>query len=359
MGMGSHDGSCVCVGYVYSKVSKNDVYQESRSDGKCKVRRARNRGGDHLLQIDTRVRDLTFRPHGTRRSEALCVLVKHNLALVFDELALLVHAVQLAPAAWRTLEDETGALETLAEGRARFPGVVMRDLARDVVEDVGLGDTVGRACTDPAEERTGTTEERAVERGQCAAGEGEGRGTVVREERVGVLQEGDHDQPVVDPHVRDEVEADHLGERARVAPVDERGEPDEDTEIADEDLPELVLGEQRSLGHKVVGALGVRLAGGVADEVHLPAEDDVASRADDGADGRVAECLPELSHDLLGNAATVDVFLGCVECGETEILAGLGHKHLILVDVACAGMVLRVCDTPRMVRDAETEETCV
>ena len=83
--------------------------------------------------------------------------------------------------------------------KAEHARVVVRDLAADVVEDVRLGDAVRRDGADPAHEAAKVAEEAAVEGRERAALEGELALAVVRQEGVGVLEEGDQDEPVVDP----------------------------------------------------------------------------------------------------------------------------------------------------------------
>ena len=77
----------------------------------------------------------------------------------------------------------------------------MGNLAANVVNDVGLRDTVGSMSTDPTHEFAAVTEQASVEGGQGTTLEGELGSTVVGEEGVGVLQEGDQDKPVVDPAI--------------------------------------------------------------------------------------------------------------------------------------------------------------
>lgn len=75
----------------------------------------------------------------------------------------------------------------------------MRDLAAYVMEDMGLGDTVGSMGTDPGHDASEVTEEVAVHGGKSTAGESELASAVVGKKRVGVLEEGDEDEPVIDP----------------------------------------------------------------------------------------------------------------------------------------------------------------
>jgi hypothetical protein len=76
----------------------------------------------------------------------------------------------------------------LPERICRLPRVVVRDLGRDVVGNVGLADTVEDVLADGAHELSvnggkGTSSERPLV------------GGVVREDRVGVLKVGDEDEP--------------------------------------------------------------------------------------------------------------------------------------------------------------------
>ena len=89
--------------------------------------------------------------------------------------------------------------ESGSQSIAGLPGIVMRNLAADMVEDVGFGDTVGNSGTDPSSDRAKITEEATVESRESTPGESEFRSTVVGEERVGMLEEGNQNEPVVDP----------------------------------------------------------------------------------------------------------------------------------------------------------------
>ena len=78
----------------------------------------------------------------------------------------------------------------------------MGNLAANVVEDVGLGDTVGSSGTEPSSNWAKITEEATVECRESTTGESEFRSTVMGEEGVGVLEEGNQNEPVVDPIFR-------------------------------------------------------------------------------------------------------------------------------------------------------------
>ena len=75
-----------------------------------------------------------------------------------------------------------------------LPSVVVGHLGRDVVSNVGLGDTVEGDGADPSEELS-------VDSAESASGEGPLVGRVVGQEGVGVLKEGDQDEPVVNPEI--------------------------------------------------------------------------------------------------------------------------------------------------------------
>jgi hypothetical protein len=82
---------------------------------------------------------------------------------------------------------DVGVAEELLERLSRLPSVVMRDLGRDVVRDVGLGDAVLEVRADEAKDV-------AVDGGERAAGESPSASGVVGDKRVGVLKERDEDE---------------------------------------------------------------------------------------------------------------------------------------------------------------------
>jgi hypothetical protein len=63
----------------------------------------------------------------------------------------------------------------------------MRDLARDMVQDVSLRDTMGHSCAEPGRDAAQVAEQAAVEGGEGTTGEGELGGTVMGNEGVSVL----------------------------------------------------------------------------------------------------------------------------------------------------------------------------
>ena len=77
--------------------------------------------------------------------------------------------------------------------------IVMRDLARDMVENVCLRDSMGSMGADPAHNGTKVSEQAAVQSSEGTTLEVELLGTVMGKEGIGVLQEGDQYEPVVDP----------------------------------------------------------------------------------------------------------------------------------------------------------------
>jgi hypothetical protein len=77
--------------------------------------------------------------------------------------------------------------------------MVMRDLAVNVVGNVGLGDTVRAGGSDPGHDGSKVAKEITVVSSQGTTGEGKLSRTIVREEGIRVLQECDQYEPVVDP----------------------------------------------------------------------------------------------------------------------------------------------------------------
>ena len=125
--------------------------------------------------------------------------------------------------------------------------------------------------TEPAEEWTGATEKRAVDGGDCTTLEVECGTAIVREVGVSVLEEGDQNEPVVDPEIRDTVDAGHLQETTGYRPIDKSSDPEENTNGADDNLVVLVRSENDRRRLEMVGHLRVvALTSSIADEIQRP-----------------------------------------------------------------------------------------
>lgn len=113
-----------------------------------------------------------------------------------------------------------------------FPSVVVRDLGRDVVGDVCLSNTVENVSANGTQEVTinggkGTTRESPLV------------GRVVGEDRVGVLKEGDEDEPVINPQVGDTVDGSDFFDTSLRSPEGKSSKDKYDTNVGPDDLPVL------------------------------------------------------------------------------------------------------------------------
>ena len=143
-----------------------------------------------------------------------------------------------------------------------------------MVEDVSLRDSVRDDPTEPAEEWASATEKRAVEGGERTTLEGECGAAVVRDVGVRVLEEGDQNEPVVGPEVRDTVDARHLQEPTGHRPVDKSTNPEENTDVTEDDLAVLVRRKHDRRRFEVVGHLGVVvLTRIIPEKIHRPSEE--------------------------------------------------------------------------------------
>ena len=75
----------------------------------------------------------------------------------------------------------------------------MGNLTGDMMQDMGLGDTVCGVRSNPPHDLTAVTEKVSVQSRQGTPRKGELGSSVMRKERIGMLQESDEYQPVVDP----------------------------------------------------------------------------------------------------------------------------------------------------------------
>jgi len=103
-------------------------------------------------------------------------------------------------------------METLAAGTNKDLRMIMRNLAGNMVQDVSLRDTIGCMGTDSSHGTSEVTQKAAVESSEGTASKGEFRSTVVGQEGIGVLQEGDENKPVVDPEIGNEICPERLEE---------------------------------------------------------------------------------------------------------------------------------------------------
>jgi len=92
------------------------------------------------LELDTGIRDVSTFLNGVLLGNTSSVLEENDTLVVLDEDTITVGLVERDKhVLLRSLVVRT---EEVLEGLCGFPGVVVRDLGRSVVSDVGLADTV-------------------------------------------------------------------------------------------------------------------------------------------------------------------------------------------------------------------------
>ena len=86
-----------------------------------------------------------------------------------------------------------------------------------------------------------------------------------------MLEDGDQDDPVVNPKIRDEIDTGHFPEAVSVGPVDEGTEPKKNSNVADDDLVTLMRSEDYSRWVEVVSRSWiVRLSSRIEEEICGP-----------------------------------------------------------------------------------------
>lgn len=209
----------------------------------------------HLLglgHVDTRVGDVSALFDGDLLSQPSGVFVKDDILIVLNKETVSVRSVEGSPHVL------VGAVvvraQELLQSLCGLPSVVVRDLGGDVVSNMSLADTVENPSTDWAEHVS-------VNGGEGSSGKSPLVGRVVGEQRVGVLEVGDEDQPVVDPKVRKEVDDQDLGDGSLVGPVAESSEGDPDSNVGNDDVPLVSsLEDDRGRGEVVGTSRVVRLS---------------------------------------------------------------------------------------------------
>lgn len=233
------------------------------------------------------------------------------------------------------------------DGVRGLVGVVKGNGGDVVVEDVSLDDAVEEVTADEAT--------LAINGGSGAANKVPFLGVVVRESRVGVLEEGNGDEPVVHPEVGEKVPDSQVGPAKGRTEVVESRAGEKQTEIRDENVGGLLVVVERAAGDKVVDtaastvvlalataltlALVVVVASDVGEEVVGPADELLADEEGKGVGGSV---LGELAQLVDQTAET-----------RSLLLAGTGHKDHVALHVAGGLVVLAVGILPGEVGDEQ------
>lgn len=100
-----------------------------------------------------------------------------------------------------------------------------------VVGDVRLRDPMGAGGSDPGHDRSEVAKKVTIIGRQGTTGEIELGRTIMREEGVGVLQECDQYEPVVNPEIRNEVGAEDLKETKLVNREVQSDKPEDDADV--------------------------------------------------------------------------------------------------------------------------------
>lgn len=224
-----------------------------------------------------------------------------------------------------------------ASKHARRPRKERENLREEMVNDVVVDDVVKEVAADPAE--------ITVNGGEGALNKGPALGLEVRDVGVGMVEIGDGNQPVVNPHVGLDVhEENHLPAdvgRGKVEDVSHDGE----AEIGDGNEDGLAGTEDGRGGLEVADAkeadvlllLAVGAGRDVEEEVRLPASELVEEELDDLNDGDV---LKELAVEVQVNEAAL-----------LAILGGVGNEGHVLLHVAGEAVVAVVRVLPAEVGD--------
>lgn len=225
--------------------------------------------------------------------------------------------------------------------------VVEGDAADVVVEDMSLDDAVEKVAADEAHltvnGSSGTTDEVPLVVG------------VVGKGRVGVLEEGDGNEPVVNPEVGNKVPDGHVVETELLNEEVQSSGHQTDTNIAEDDELSVTVLVQRAAGIEVVNttaeavmlalaatltlALVVVVAGNIGDEVVGPANELLKDEHEKSESGGLLSKMSEL--------------VGHLSETSSLLLAGSGNEDHVTLHVASGLVVLSVGDLPAEVGDKE------
>jgi hypothetical protein len=118
--------------------------------------------------------------------------------------------------------------------------MVMRDFRTEVMQHMRLRNSVSQGAPKPPKKGASTTKQASIHSRKRATLEVERSRTVVWDQWIGVLEQGDQNDPVVDPKIREEVDTRHLPKATSGRPVGEDTEPEKNSNIADDNLGALM-----------------------------------------------------------------------------------------------------------------------
>jgi len=230
------------------------------------------------------------------------------------------------------------------DGLGSLPSVVMRDLAGNVMSDVGLANSVKNVLSDRAKELS-------VKSAESTLGKGPLFGRVVGQKRVGVLSKRNSDQPMVDLQVRQDVENKDLLESTLRHPVSNDGEDDSETEVGDQDLGSVFRLEDDGRGGEVVGEPRVPLLStSVPDQISGPSEQLLNDQVVEDDNRSITERFLEFFLSLLRDGSPIQLSL-LGSSRRTNLTPRLGNKHLIPRHMPSSRMMPPMTDPPRMIRN--------
>jgi hypothetical protein len=162
----------------------------------------------------------------------------------------------------------------------------------------------------PGHNRAKVTKNVTIEGSESSTSKVELGCTVVREDRVGMLQECDQDEPVVDPEVWKKVSPEDSYETEVVYRGGDSAEPDHDTNVGQDNLAVVMGHEHRRLGVEVASALRIAtLTGSIHENICRPSSKKVGSTSVDSTDGRITKSFPEFLLDLFCDTGAKEVSL--------------------------------------------------
>lgn len=214
--------------------------------------------------------------------------------------------------------------------------IVERNSRHKVVKNVSLNNVV--------EDVTANESKVSVNGSTGTLGKGPFVGIVVRESGISVLKEGDVNQPVVNPQVRENVHEGHGGETPFLGSKVQTGQGSNDTNVRDDNVDKVLLVVQRRSRHKVIGhpfgSVRVLLSGNVGEQIHDPSKQLLEHNVVQGHNGSVLQVVGNLGARLDSSALK-------------ELISGLWYKHHVSGHVSSGLVVLGVTKTPRVIRDQQ------
>jgi len=252
-----------------------------------------------------------------KRGEVREVVFKNSLMLVEHNIAFILYKTAHLPATPQSKRDGSGVKvimlsEDLFDVASGFLGVVVGHGGEEVVSNLGIGNVVMQVV----DQGTIVT----IDSKSSTALEVPDTFTIMRQDRVGVLEISDQHKPKVDEQVGDKVVLEHGDGSKSMASIGNTSNSAKHTDIRNYHISYLVLLVNSAPGVIVRSPAGIILTSNVDKKIERPSKGEHDHHADEN-----------IQRSLFENAVRSISFWVILTFGKSSLGTSLWDEHLIKI----------------------------